>query len=101
MVECQWVFSQNKTHENCVDFQFKVQDEFLSLKQAYSFVFVSIYWLKYVSTCSQPEYVNKISLLEIDFFKNRQKHTAVSDKTLLPTKECNSLRQIIYEVNSL
>ncbi len=33
MAACQWVFSQNKAHEIHEDFQFKVEDEFLSLKQ--------------------------------------------------------------------
>lgn len=67
MAACQYVFAKRKAHENRVDFQFKVEDEFLSLKQAYPLVFVSIYWLKCVSTSSQPEYVNKIRLLEEHF----------------------------------
>ncbi len=42
MAACQWVFSQNKAHENHVDFQFKVEDEFLSLKQFIN-LFICVY----------------------------------------------------------
>lgn len=61
---CQLVFSQNKAHENHVDFQFKVEHEFLSLKQ---FICVRLHLLATVRQYKQSKRIRQ----QNKFIRNR------------------------------